>query len=77
MPPEPCTLRCEVCQRRCNDGPVANCTHRMDCCGEVFAHVPEVVKIRVRGRVQRTIRWVRCPMAIGYLTGPPLLRPRR
>jgi hypothetical protein len=71
-----CDLSCEKCRRRCNDGPVDNCTHRFDCCGVVVAHVPVVRRIRLKGAVRPTVIWIRSTTEAGYLTGPSTTKPR-
>jgi hypothetical protein len=71
----PCTLTCEGCGRSCHDGPIPNQTHRIDCCGIAVGHVPVVAKLRIKGKVERTYRWVRRGTEAGYLVGLPTSKP--
>lgn len=60
-----CYLSCRTCGRKCNGTAMGRCTHSMDCCGVIRAHVP----------TQDTM-WVRSGMEGGYLTGPSKTEPR-
>jgi hypothetical protein len=59
-----CYLSCRSCGRPCNGTAPGRCTHRMDCCGVIRAHVPTGDGM-----------WVRSGMEGGYLTGPSTTAP--
>lgn len=65
--PERCPFGCSSCGRSCRAA--QRQTHRFDCCGQIAAHVPTVLRPGT-SRAERTWTNHTDPMRAGYLTGP-------